>query len=262
MIEVLRIPISKERLKAMPTEERAFLLLLGYGANQLSMLQKLTMLSANLESKSEFEKTISASQTQMLLRLTIGVLHETWLLIDRHFNKSKMAIMYRERLDTDGRHALAELKRQLGRSSVLSSIRNDFAFHYPKIKDVDAGFDSACSDAGLDDLWDFYFSKFGFNSFFMASELMIIHGIGRRIGVADLPMAQRAIMSEVVSAVRHVFEFTKAFVAAAWLEHFGADMLCDSTIKIEGAPHLNSLWIPFFVEMEGNPYQSVDGAQK
>jgi hypothetical protein len=253
MIEVLKIPVPKDRLKAMPKEERVFLLLLGYGSNQISMLQKLLMFSCNLQCPDEVELTLSASQTQMLLRLTIGALHETWLLIERHFIKSVMAKDYETLIDAGGRKALADLKRRLGGSNVLSSIRNDFAFHYPKIDDVDAAFASACNDKGLDDLWNFYFSKYGFNSFFLPSELTIIHGVSRRLGASELHVAQAQIMPEVHAAVVGIFEFTKAFVAAVWLRHFASEMQSEAVIRIEGAKQQGSVWIPFFIELDGVP---------
>jgi hypothetical protein len=46
MIEIYRIAVSKDKSRAMPKDQRVFMLLLGYSANQVSMLQKLTMFSA------------------------------------------------------------------------------------------------------------------------------------------------------------------------------------------------------------------------
>ena len=47
MIQVYRIPVPKERLRKMPKDERVLFLLLGYAANQLSMLQKLLNFATN-----------------------------------------------------------------------------------------------------------------------------------------------------------------------------------------------------------------------
>jgi hypothetical protein len=66
MIEVYHIVIDKEKLRALPCEERGFLLSLGYSANQVSMLQKLLMFSSNNEPPTEAEKILCAAQTQMI----------------------------------------------------------------------------------------------------------------------------------------------------------------------------------------------------
>lgn len=144
MIQVYRIPVPKDRLRAMPQDERAFLLLLGYAANQLSMFQKLLTFSSNKNPPDELEQHLSGAQTQMLVRFIVGVLHETWLLINRHFISRPLGNDYQERLDAGGQQALANLRRQFGASNLLNRIRNDFSFHYPKIADVEAAFDAAC----------------------------------------------------------------------------------------------------------------------
>jgi hypothetical protein len=46
MITVMKIPVSKDRLRAMPEDERA-LLILGYVANQINLLSKLVIFSSN-----------------------------------------------------------------------------------------------------------------------------------------------------------------------------------------------------------------------
>ena len=77
MITVLKIPVPKDRLRAMPEEERALLILLGYVANQINLLSKLVIFSSN-KPPDGVEHALCAAQTQMLARLAIGVLNEGW----------------------------------------------------------------------------------------------------------------------------------------------------------------------------------------
>lgn len=177
MIQVYQIPVPKDRLRAIPKDERAFLLLLGYAANQLSMLQKLLMFSSNKIPPNELEQQLSSAQTQMLVRYIVGVLHETWLLIERHYISNPLGRDYQSRIDSGGQQALSNLRRQFGSSNLLSKVRNNISFHYPKIDDVEAAFEAACNDFDLDDHWNLYFSQYGFNSFYFLSDLIIIHGI-------------------------------------------------------------------------------------
>ena len=60
MIQVYRIPVPKERLRAMPKDERVLLLLLGYVANQVSMLQKLLTFATNRTPAEELEQHASS----------------------------------------------------------------------------------------------------------------------------------------------------------------------------------------------------------
>jgi hypothetical protein len=46
-VDVLQIPVPKERLLAVPKEERALFFMLGYAANQIIMFQKLLIFSCN-----------------------------------------------------------------------------------------------------------------------------------------------------------------------------------------------------------------------
>jgi hypothetical protein len=62
MIEVYRIPIPKDRLRALPDDERVLLLLLGYVSNQVLMLQKLVFYAMRLDPKDEVEQHATGVQ--------------------------------------------------------------------------------------------------------------------------------------------------------------------------------------------------------
>jgi len=70
MVTVLKVPVSKDRLRAMPEDERALLILLGYVANKISLLSKLVIFSSN-KTPDGVEHALCAAQTQMLARLAI-----------------------------------------------------------------------------------------------------------------------------------------------------------------------------------------------
>jgi hypothetical protein len=57
MIEVFRIPISKDQLRTIPGDERNLLLLTSHAVNQISVLRKILMFSLNYGSDSEIENT-------------------------------------------------------------------------------------------------------------------------------------------------------------------------------------------------------------
>ena len=71
-IEVHRIPVPKDRLRALPKDERVLLLLLGYVSNQVLMLQKLLIYATRLDPKDEVEQHATGVQTQMLVRIAVS----------------------------------------------------------------------------------------------------------------------------------------------------------------------------------------------
>jgi hypothetical protein len=250
MIQVYRIPVPKERLRAMPKDERVLLLLLGYVANQVSMLQKLLTFATNRTPAEELEQHASGAQTQMLVRLTVGALNEAWELVRTRFIENTMAQDYLNRLDPAGQKAFTALKRQFGGSNLLNKIRKNYAFHYPYSDDVERAFESICNDPELGGLLNLYFSRHGFNSLFLLSDLVFIQGIAEIAGTPDFEAAQKKLMGEMSNASSNLVEFAKAFTAAAWIKHVRQEMVAKDIVQVNDAPNIDDVWLPFFVEVE------------
>jgi hypothetical protein len=252
MIKVLRIPVPKERMRAMPADERALLILLGYVANQINLLSKLVIFSSN-KTPDGVEQALSGAQTQMLARLVIGVLNEGWELISKRFLGSPIGREYRPRLDAGGAAALDELQKTFGGSNLINKIRSSYAFHHPYSDDVNAAFETAANDAAWDNDWNWFFSHSGYNSFYFLSDFIIMHGMLAAAGETDLISAQEKIMSAVRSVSENMSQFIMALIAAFWLKHFGAEMTGEVAANITDAPSAFDVWIPFFMEIPDSP---------
>ncbi len=175
----------------MPKTERALLLLLGYAANQINLLSKLVIFSSNRTPPEQPEQMLSGAQTQMLARLTIGVLHETWELLRSRFLSSPLGREYMPKLDAGGLAALDSLKKNFGGSNILNKIRSNYVFHHPYDSDVDAAFVRAAAGVNWDSDWNWFFCRHNFNSFYFMSDVVILHGILNAVGETDLIAAQR-----------------------------------------------------------------------
>ena len=136
MLKIVRVPLSKDLLRAMPEEERALLFLLGYAANQVTMVSKLMIFATNKTAPDAVEQLVTGAQTQMLVRMTIGIISETWEMLRSHFLSRPLAKEYVPRLSPAGQEVLDELKKHFGGSNLLSRLRNSFSFHYPSDKDL------------------------------------------------------------------------------------------------------------------------------
>lgn len=68
MLDIIRIPIARERLQQLTKDERTFLLLLGYTANQITVLWKLIIFSTNRTPDDPVEQRVTGAQTQIFVR--------------------------------------------------------------------------------------------------------------------------------------------------------------------------------------------------
>jgi hypothetical protein len=252
MITVVKIPVPKDRLRAMPEDERALLILLGYVANQINLLSKLVIFSSN-KTPDGVEQALCGAQTQMLARLVVGVLNEGWELISKRFLQSPIGRDYRPRLDAGGTAALDQLKKTFGGSNIINKIRTNYAFHHPYNSDVNAAFEAASNDAAWDADWNWFFSHSAYNSFYFLSDVVIMHGMLSAVGETDLIAAQDKLMAEVRSVSENMSQFIMALTAAFWAKHFGSEMTGKVCSIISDAPGAFDVWIPFFMEIPDAP---------
>ncbi len=254
MIDVYKIRVSKDRLQAMPADERSLFIVLGYAANQLNLFSKLTLFSLNNTTEKEPESFLSGAQSQMLLRMAIGILHESWTkIITKRLLQTPLGKDYIGRLDQGGGAVLDALKKLFGGSNILTSIRNNYAFHHPYDADVNAAFERAAADANWDGEWNWFFSHSNFNSFYFVSDIIMMNGIMKEIGETDILAAQERLMTEVRTAMNETTTLIMALTAAIWRKHFGDELEAEVCAKITGAPSVFEFALPFFVEVPDGP---------
>jgi len=94
MIEVMRMGFTKEHLLKMTDQERGAFLLFGYTSNQVNVLWKMSIASLNRDPPDPVDARVSAAQSQILVRLMIGILWEAWRTVETHFLKSRLGQEY------------------------------------------------------------------------------------------------------------------------------------------------------------------------
>src|SRR4051794_22400485 len=81
MIDVLALDGAKDLLMKMTPAERGVFLLFGYASNQVNVLWKLVIVATNETPGDPIEQRVSGAQTQIVVRLLIGVMFEAWRLV-------------------------------------------------------------------------------------------------------------------------------------------------------------------------------------
>jgi hypothetical protein len=249
VIQVLRIGLPKDNLRAMPKEERALLFLLGDAANQITVFSKLAFFSTNKTPNNPIEQQIARAQSQMLTRFMIGILFETWKLISRRFLGSPIGREFEPKLGPEGHRALSELKEHFGRPNLLSTLRNNLAFHPPKTSDMDAGFEAAANDGDWDNDWNVYFSPQPLNTYYFVSDVVLQHAMLGKSDETNLIDMLNRIGNEVDKVSKYMLNFVYALSNSIVVKHFGPAMSPRSVDEIEGAPGIRNLWLPFYVEI-------------
>jgi len=194
MLQVFRFPVPVDVLKKMSNEERTFFLLMGHAENQIFLMYKMVRFSSNFESEEEITQLTSSNQTQVLLRLLIAIIYETWvkLIKERFLERANVSIT----LSDNGNKALTELRSHFSSSALLGKIRNSFAFHYPDDEYMSQAFKAAGNDELVANGWNWYVSAARTNTCYYASELVLLHAIMKAAGGLTLQEAQKKLMRE------------------------------------------------------------------
>lgn len=245
MIEVFRIPVPKAKLAAMPPAERVLLLLITHAVNQLTTLMRLLIFSTNHETSNELENTLSAAQSQAILRFLFGTVSESWEMLRRPENQNLIGTDYIQLMPAAGVESYKKLKKLFGKSNFLHRIRNNLVFHFPCPETVEAAF----SEVPDDQDWAWYASTTYSNSFYLASDYIISAGIIKETGEPDVAMAFCRVMDEVMLAADKLTDFCSHLAKAMIARHLDAALLSPkrgSGTKIHSAPRLKSVSIPFF----------------
>ena len=224
----------------------------GSPAAPLTLLPLICPSARNKDPTTETERYLEGAQSQMLVRILIGVVNEAWNLVSTRFVRNQIGQQYTQLLDAGGQTSLSRLKRQFGSSNLLPKIRNTYSFHHPDSDIVEAAFDSAFNDPAFDGDWNYYFSQHGFNTSFFLADLVIAHGIFIETKESDFNASQYKLMREVTGAANDLQEFAKSYTKVIWLKYFGPEILCDKVFDFE-APSIDSVSIPFLVELVEMP---------
>jgi hypothetical protein len=248
MIDVMKMSFSKEDLLKMTKEERGLVFLLGYASNQVNVLWKLIIMATNRNPTDPIDSKVSAAQTQILVRLMIGLLWEAWRLVEARLLSSPIGREYVPLLDIPAGEALDRLKKRFGNANIISTIRTNYAFHHPETDDFEAAFQQAALDNSDDADWNVYMSRTLLNCFFFGSDFVVSHGIAKALGETDVLEAHKQLLPELGPLSNDLSELTFGVFAAALRKHVGEELTLTVVAKLADAPNIDDVRIPFYIE--------------
>jgi hypothetical protein len=245
MIEVFRIPVPKSQLRAIPQAERALLLLATHAVNQITTLIRLLTFSTNFVSENALENTLSAAQSQIILRFLFGATAEAWEMARRPPHQKIIGSEYLKIIPPEGAASYQKLNRLFGKSNLLHRIRNELAFHLPSVHTIETAF----GEVPEDEDWAWYAATNYSNSFYLASDFVISAGIIRETGEADVASAFGRVMDEVITASNELTEFFSYLIGGIVSRRLDPAILSPARGSgeiIRNAPGLRTFAIPFF----------------
>jgi hypothetical protein len=246
-LNITRIALPKEKLQKLTTGERSLFLLLGYASNQINTLWKLVVVATNEGVKDAVEEKVSAAQTQIFVRLLIGIMREAMKLIEKRFLGSPLGREYAPRLSTLATGALNRLKKRFSAPDKFVVIRDNFAFHHPSLNDVEAAFQLAVKSDGDDTDWCMYLNDALLNTFFFASDFVLIHGMANAMGESDVNEAHRKLLGDIAPIANDLSTFAFGFVEAIFVKYFG-ELTATRVAEIKDAANIQHLRLPWFVQ--------------
>jgi hypothetical protein len=129
-VKVNRWRVDREKLRAIPENERALFVLLGHAVNEINILNKTFYLSTQFSEEPKWRAHAHVSQSLVFARALTGKLNEAWQLLQSGYFQTQLSREYHQHLEASVVDALDKLKKYFGRKNLIEVIRNRFAFHY------------------------------------------------------------------------------------------------------------------------------------
>jgi hypothetical protein len=245
-LKIMRVALPKEKLQKLTAGERSLFLLLGYASNQINTFWKLVVVATNEAAKDPVEEKVSAAQTQIFVRLLIGIMREALKLIEKRFLGSPLGKEYAPRLSVSAAEALNRIKKRFGTPDKFVVIRDNFAFHHPSLDDMEAAFQLAVKSDSDDTDWCMYLNDALLNSFFLASDFVLVHGVANAMGEPDVNEAHRKLLGDMAPIANDLSTFAFGFAEAVFIKYFG-ELTVTLAAEIKGAANIEDLRLPWFV---------------
>ena len=187
--------------------------------------------------------TLSAAQSQTILRFLFGALAEAWEMIRRPVNQKLIGTDYIKIIEEDGVAVYDQLNKHFGTTNLLHKIRNTLAYHHPSAEVLQAAFEGAPED----EAWVWYPADTIDNSFYLVSDAVISNGIRNATDEVDTIEAYKKVLGVVVPVSNDMIDFLNFLMRAIVVRHLGQGALSlRDKVEVSSALRRDDVSIPFF----------------
>ena len=245
-MQLLYFTLSKKQFDAIPEPDRALIVLMGHAANELNILHKLFYFCTTQEEKDSLLIQAQNAQAMTAVRVMAGKTFECWQLLRTTFFNG-ISKIYEPQFNDKANKSLDSLKQYFRRKNHIKLVRNNFAFHYSH-KQISTGYKSVTEGDKL----DVYISqKTNGNSLYAFAETIVMRSMLESINTDDHFHALETLAEEISEVIKWFNIVIAACISTCLKMYVGEDpeKVSARMIEIEGAPNLDSVKIPYFIEI-------------
>jgi hypothetical protein len=240
-MRLLRVDFKRSELDKLPIDEQVFFVQLTHLINELTILQKYVIFSANtMSSSTGIQRSAQTIQTLFLLRAMAGKLNEGWKILKKSYFGAKLSKSYDNVLSHTAKDSLEELKKYFTKNNIIREIRNNYAFHYDseKVKEE-------IKHIHQDEVQTVFVSEDSGNCLFAFADTIINRSLLNAVNAADPYQAMDTLVEEIaVKVCRWFQDFGHGWVEAV-CRKLGFKSTTD--VEMQNVPAIGDIGLPYFV---------------
>jgi hypothetical protein len=243
---IRKIKLHRKDFDNIPSKDRALLLLSGHTLNVIATWNKLARYSSNPNPDSEEAKAANAVQSQILLRSLLGALAEAYEWIRGRGNQQFIRTHYASAMSAEAILSFQIVQRRFGKNSLLHSIRNKIAYHYPE----DHMVNNAITKMQEDEDCHWLHGDHIFNFVFLSSESAVSFCLIDLSQDSNLEHAFQNVVDESILVSEHLVRYLAALIDAIAIRYLGNRYGYSEEINIDTKMNFNVSRLDYFCKFD------------
>jgi len=244
VLNTLQLP--RDRLAAMPANERGVLLLFGHISNEINLISKVSYFALQTYIGQK-EPVLAAQFCQCLLfeRLWAGKVHEAWVRFKDQFEADPaIRSKYMQKLEERCGDAEKRINKYFGKTNMITELRNSLAFHYPDSQELEESFQTLSGQR----VWYWYIpeGQEPTNTFFHASEIAAAVATFRTTNLDSFSAAAKKVFDEVMEISNLVNKVIGAAISMIYDERLADTATRGPDFEVADLPPTDAVRLPFF----------------
>jgi len=205
------VRFTKGQFTILSRGEQELLIRVGLIQNDLLFAMRLWAASTIRFPRGALKKQIYVVHTVATLLLLVGKLFEAFSVFEKIFLKRRFHAAYLNQFSDRQKSAVADLKKMLGANSLLSNLRNQYAFHFH----LDESLSVFADDWDQNTMMTLYLGDPDANSLSSYAASMLVNSLMKLTDSSTTDDALRYIQRETAKALDPMTTFIAAVQIAA-----------------------------------------------